>query len=1136
MQKNPIRGWLARAGHSDTNKVSFLRRLIVVFILACCLQLSAKTYAQSVSFSGKNVPLKQVFTEVEKQTGYLFFYDAALIRKEEPVTFTASKMPLKDFLNHLLQGRPLKYMIEDKVITISGKTANPEGNKGKSVSPGENPASSSQIEKIVGKVLDDVTGKPLAGASVAVKDFRQVASTDGKGEFSLQIATLNATLIVSYVGYETQELRVKRNEMTIRLVPKASSLNETVVTGIVTRKAGTFTGAVTSFSSNDLRSVGNQNIIQSLKALDPSFQILDNIATGSNPNQLPNVQIRGASNLPDLTGKYTANPNLPLFIMDGFEVTLQRVFDLDMNRVEKITLLKDATATALYGSRSANGVVVIQTKAPVPGRMTISYTGDFTFEVPDLSGYHLLNGAQKLEVEKASGLFTASSLAPNPITQQLLDERYNERLKEVRRGVNTDWLALPLQTGFGHRHYLYLEGGDDALRYGVDMSYNSVNGVMKGSGRDTYSGGMMLSYRHKNILFRNYLSITGNQANNSPYGTFNEYVKMNPYWRPRDSAGNVLKIVEAELTPGNSAISATNPLYNGTIGVKNYNQYLQVNDNFSMDWSITPALRFRTNASLQAQRNEANIFYPADYTAFANYTAADYLRKGSFYASTGKSHVYELSSYLDFNKLFFGKHLLYVTGGFSMGDNADNSVNVTAEGFPSQLLSDIRYAYQYQKGSVPTGTENASRRVSALANVNYSYDNRYLLDLSFSADGSSRFGTNNKFAPFWAIGGGWNIHNEKWAKDWNIDFLKLRGSYGSTGTQNFPSYQALTTYSYLGSSSYLNGIGATLLGLGNSDLKWQQKKTLNLGADMTVLKGAVSVTANYYFDQTQNQLIDLSIPPSLGFTSYKENLGEVHNKGYEVNLRVILLKNSTNGFQWSVNGSVFHNTNKLTKISNALQSYNNQQNASTTSVPTLLYKEGESMSAIWAVRSLGIDPATGKEVFLTQANERTFVWNAADKVVVGNSLPNVRGLFGTNLMYKAISLGATFSYQFGGQIYNQTLVDRVENVDVRYNVDQRVYDGRWRQPGDQTFFKNIADASVTMPSSRFVQDNNELVCESISLQYDFQKTRLIRKLPAKTLRLGFYMNQPFRSSSVQQERGLNYPFAKTYSFSVQTSF
>lgn len=1133
MQKKHIREGLSDDGNFDTTNFIFIRKLIVIFILAWCLQLSAKTYAQSVSFSGKNVPLKQVFTEVEKQTGYLFFFDAASIRKEDPVTLTASKMPLRDFLNRLLQGRALKYMIEDKVITISPKLPDPE-DKEKKIPSGESSSSPSQVERVTGKILDDVTGNPLAGASVAVKDSKQVTTTDGKGVFSLSVTSLNIMVVASYVGYETQELRVKRNEVTIRLIPKASILNETVVTGIVSRKAGTFTGAVTSFSNNDLRSIGNQNIFQSLKALDPSFQILDNISAGSNPNLLPNVQIRGASNLPDLTGKYMANINLPLFILDGFEVSLQRVFDLDMNRVERITLLKDATATALYGSRSANGVVVIQTKAPEPGQMKISYTGDFTFELPDLSDYHLLNSAQKLEIEKASGLYT-STLSPNPITQQLLDEQYNARLKEVQRGVNTDWLAQPVQTGFGHRNSLYLEGGDDAIRYGVDMSYNSVSGVMKGSGRETYSGGMTLSYRYKNILFRNYLSVTGNRSDNSPYGTFSEYVKMNPYWRPRDSDGNVLKIVEDELTPGSST-SVTNPLYNSTIGVKNYSQYMQVNDNFSMDWRITPALRFRTNASLQAQRSEANIFYPADYTAFANYPASDYLRRGSFLASTGKSRAYELSSYLDYNKLFAEKHLLYVTGGLSLGDNADNNVDVSAEGFPSQLLSDIRYAYQYQSGTKPTGDENASRRLSALANVNYSYDNRYLLDLSFSTDGSSRFGSNNRFAPFWAVGAGWNIHNEKWAREWNVNFLKIRGSYGSTGTQNFPSYQALTTYSYQGTNNYLNGIGATLLGLGNSNLKWQQKKTLNLGLDMTILKERLSLTANYYFDKTQNQLIDLSIPPSLGFTSYKENLGEVHNKGYEVNLRLVVLKNATNGFQWSVNGSLFHNENKLTKISNALQSYNNRQNASTLSSPTLLYKEGQSMSSIWAVRSLGIDPATGKEVFLTQANERTFVWNAADKVVVGNSLPNMRGMFGTNLMYKGFSLGATFAYQLGGQIYNQTLVDRVENVDIRYNVDQRVYDGRWRQPGDVTFFKNIADASVTMPSSRFVQDNNELTCESISLQYDFQKTPLIKRLPVKTLRLSFYMNQPFRISSVQQERGLSYPFAKTYSFSVQTSF
>lgn len=1126
-------------------RILSMRNIPAIFmLLIACSLIHSPAFAMDIQedpLDTFTVTLKQptmrvaaLFTAIKQQTGLTVFFSNDLLNDQASIDAGTGRVKLKDLLEKVTAGKPISYRLRGKVIVLE-KTPSPVSSPAKAA-PELAPAAVS----VKGKVVDDKTGAPVMGATILVKGTREGTTTDAQGNFSLQMDGTSATLVVTFIGYETKEIPVRDGaNIVVRLGLKSAEITETVVTGIVTRRTGSFTGTAVTFTAEQLRSVGNQNVIQSLRALDPSFRVFENNILGSNPNTLPDIQVRGATNLPDLKGTYIGNPNMPLFILDGFEVPLERIFDLDMNRVERLTILKDATATALYGSRSANGVVVINTKQPQPGKLTLSYTGDFTFETPDLSGYHLLNASQKLEVEKAAGLYNDF----NPLTQQMLDERYDRRLAEVKRGVNTDWISQPLRTSFGQRHYVYLEGGDSYLRYAVDFSANKVSGVMKGSGRETYAGGMMISYRHKNLVFRNYLSVTQNRADESPYGSFREFTKMNPYWRKEDAGGNIIKAVDTVSNPGavGAPSLAANPLYNGSIGTENYSQYLQVNDNFSLEWMITDALKLRSNFSLQTQRSEINSFFPAEHTLFMNYSDDQFLRKGLYKFSPGKEGRTEFSTYLDFNQTFGGKHLLYATAGVNLGDERYKSVSIYGEGFPSQFLNDIGFATQYQEGSKPQGSELLSRRVSLLGNVNYSYDNRYVADLSVSTDGSSKFGADNRFAPFWAAGIGWNVHNEAWAKNMrNINLLKFRLSYGATGTQNFPAYQAMTTYTYVYGQRYLNGVGAYMLGLGNDELKWQQKKTLNLGTDITLFESRVSITANYYWDRTQNQLIDLSIPPSMGFDSYKENLGVVDNKGFEINTRVIVARNAQKDFSWSLTGSVFYNKNKLMKISDALDAYNKQQNDNQVengqTTPTLQFKEGQSISAIYTVRSLGIDPATGREVYLTKDGQRTFVWNPDDKVVTGDSYPAYRGLFGTILMVKGFTLNAVFSYQFGGQVYNQTLVDRVENADIRYNVDDRVYEGRWRKPGDHTFFKNIADNTLTMPSSRFVQDDKQVICESVSLQYDFKRAAFLAHTIMKTLRVNAYMNQPFRFTSIRQERGLDYPFAHLYSLSVQTSF
>ena len=314
----------------------------------------------------------------------------------------------------------------------------------------------------------------------------------------------------------------------------------------------------------------------------------------------------------------------------------------------------------------------------------------------------------------------------------------------------------------------------------------------------------------------------------------------------------------------------------------------------------------------------------------------------------------------------------------------------------------------------------------------------------------------------------------------------------------------------------------------------------NLGVDFSAFQDRLSMSVDVYKRNTTNLLADVTIAPSLGFLSYTENVGETENKGAEVSMRYMILRDTHKNIFWSVNLSGANNSNKITKISNAMKKRNDdvKQKAyeENTTTPLLLYEEGNSVTSIYAVRSLGIDPSNGKEMFLTKTGVKTYTWNTNDQVKVGDTRPDLEGVLGTSITWKNLYFSANFRYMFGGQTYNSTLVDRVENANLYQNVDRRVYENRWREAGDESFFKDIKSTDKTKQSSRFVQDENVLSCESISIGYDIMAPKILNAIGADRIKITGYLNDAFRFSSVKQERGLNYPFARRFAFSLNISF
>ena len=1132
----------SKDGTSRCGKVAYkfwkVMRLQLLMILVTLFQLHAEnSYTQQkVSILFKDAAIEEVIKAVEAQSGYVVVYNNTLLKTVKRVTVTLRNVNAVEALNEALKGSGLHCKLVEDFLVIAKdnvKTA-PEDDKGR---------------KIEGKVTDK-DKLPLPGVTVLIKGTTGGVVTDTDGKFQLTLpGNKEITLQFSFVGMKTKEVKVTDDKpLQIVLEEDVTEVEEVVVNGIFQRKAGSFTGSALTMKGEDLKKVSNSNVFASLKNLDPSLMIFDNLEFGSDPNKMPTMALRGktafdlGSDDIDLKGSYANDPNAPLFILDGFEASVQKIADLDMNRVESLTILKDASAKAIYGSKAANGVIVIETKKNTESSLRISYSGSVEIQAPDLSSYNLTNAAEKLEIEKDAGLYYDKNLS----TLFNLQKDYNKKLAAVVSGIDTDWLSKPLRNGVGTKHGISFEMGNERLNLIVGFSYNNVQGTMKGSDRTNYEGSVSISYRYKGLNFRDNLTITSNVANDSPYGTFSEYAVLNPYLSPYDEKGNLVQ--NASIIPGADNFEA-NPLYNASLNTKLTSKYLDVTNNFSVEWMIVMGWKVTGRFGITEKRVRADEFYPANHLKFRSYSGEDLFRKGSYQMNEGEEKRLSGDINMQFSQQFGDKHYVFANAGFTLSEAYYEELIYKAEGFPHDRMNDMMFARQYVKDTKPTGRESTIRDIAVLFAGNYAYDDRFLVDGSFRTSASSQYGKNNRWGQFWSVGVGWNIHNEMWLKDSKIQQLKLRGSVGYTGAQSSEAYASLATYEYDLERVYMGFLGSKLKAMRNEDLKWKEKFDYNVGLDFNIGR-LFSMKFDYYIGKTKNNLLDFDIPTYTGFKTVKENVGDVENKGFDLRLSITPWNMPRERAYFTITTAISRNKNKITGVSAAMQNYNDKQDEVASSVfynkPVQKYYDGVSLDAIWAVRSLGIDPANGQEIYLDKKGNRTYTYRVSDQVVCGDKLPDFQGTAGFMFSYKGIELNATFRFQYGAQMYNQTLVDKVENASLKGNVDKRVYDGRWRNPGDLKPYKTLGNRWVaeeneykdekTQATSRFVQDRNELSLSSLRVGYDFWKHNFIKKVAMERLRIEFYMNDVFMLSSIKTERGTAYPFARSFNFAVQATF
>lgn len=984
---------------------------------------------------------------------------------------------------------------------------------------------------VSGEVVDAKTGETLPGVGVAIwqgGNLVKGAASDLDGKFNLPKPMGDFEVRFTLLGYKTVIMKKKdvAPGMTVKLSEDTKEMGEVVINGYFAKDKNSFTGSVKQINSMELKQVSGTNLISAISALTPGMSMVQNTQMGSNPNQVPELVLRGMSSF----SNEDQQVNQPTIILDGTEITMQDLYDLDMNEVESINILKDASATALYGSKAANGVIVITRKPIQESTIRIAYNFTGNVQVPILGDYDVLDAYEKLRYEKMAGLYDGKGeIDPEtklPV-QYELDKLYNERYQAIRRGQNSDWLSQPARTSFSHDHSLRVYGGASNLRYELTGRFGDSKGVMKGDYRHRYNLGFKLDYFIKNkFQISNRTTYGEVSAKDSPYGSFAQYVQMNPY----DAMYNADGTANTNL-----AWDLDNPLYEAQLGSYSKNGTRSLSNSTDFRWEINKEFRLTGHFNISSDSGWDDIFTSPKSRTFKN--EPDLAKRGSKVQTSSSGVSYNGNLVASYNKFLKDESLLSLTGGWEINRSERKSEQTQVVGFFNDALSFIGNAAGYPTDLLPYGTQAESADVGFFLNGSYSFRNRYYADATYRTTGSSQFGENNRFGHFWSTGLAWNIRNEKFMEGIRdkVDLLKLRASAGYTGKVSFSPFQAMTMYEYKNTYEYMNGIGAIPKTIGNIDLSWERTMTYNVGFDLSLFGQRLNFVLDAYLKQTKDLLLDKSKAPSTGVVSATENIGELENKGIEYQLDGYIIRNRD--FYWKLGTMGYINRNKVTKLSSALEELNkkNQENAGRYIAPLAQYAEGESVTSLKLVRSAGIDPATGKEIYIKKNGELTFTYDPADKVLIGDTEPAFTGSVNTSLYYKGFTLYALFSMRCGAWLYNTTRVTKVEGSDPKKNADQRVFDDRWREPGDIALYKDISDSSRPEQTDRFAEKENTLTLSVLNLSYEFPD-KICSKMRMRNLRVGINFTDLFRLSTVKIERGTEYLYSKGFEITLNTTF
>ena len=910
---------------------------------------------------------------------------------------------------------------------------------------------------------------------------------------------------------KSQEVIVKDDKtLSITMEEETNAMEEVVVNGLYSATKNTYTGASTTVTQEDLLAVSQTNVFKALTTLVPGMRIIENNEQGSNPNHIPEILIRGTTSI---ASEGEAGLNAPLIIVDGVETSMQALYDMDIFDIDRVDVLKDASATSIYGEKAANGVIVVQRKKVEDGKLRVRYNFVPDIAFPDVSSFDLCNPMQKLTLEERWGMYE----------QDGMDEVYNEKYKRIKSGVNTDWKSIPLRNSWSHTHSVSVTGRGSGVDYGITARYSDVRGVMKKDYRRNYGIGFYFNYFHNEKLSVSLRSdIHKTDTKDSPYGSFGEWVILNPYDSPYDESGELVPLL---------SFNAPNPMYNATTGSFNKNKSKSIINSLNLRWDIVKGLFLTASGSLSLSDTRADQYISNKHTDALETEIVH--EKGRYSISGSEGTSWSGNAVLNYNISLDDKGtIVSLRAGSTISQEKSESYGFAGVGFLKPTLNDINFSSSYPSNSKPNGQESYSASVSAFGNINFVWRNRYFVDASYRISGNSVLGKEQRWAPYWSAGIGWNAHNESFIKALNfISTFRFRGSVGYVGSGNFAGNMSSTVYTYRG--NYISGIAAVPNQIGNPLLKSQRTLSLNGGVSIDLLEGRFEVNFDLYKQLSKDLILKIDLPYSTGSDKAAANLGESSNWGYELAISALLIK--TRDWIWRMTFNTHHSENKLLKISNSLKRRNEANMKAEGLSPKYQFEEGKSSTALFSVRSLGINPADGYEIFIKKDGTLTREYDPNDKVALGDTQPKFEGTIFTSLAWKNLSVNLSLSYTLGGYVYNETRAAKVENIDIQKNVDVRAFTDRWVKPGDVVAYPKGSMDYQSVHTSRFVEKKNELYLSGINISYTMNQPWL-KRIGLKRLAVGIGFSDVLRLSTVKFERGTSYPYMRSLNLRISPTF
>jgi TonB-linked SusC/RagA family outer membrane protein len=1048
-------------------KTLLVMRLTLFLLTAAFLNVSATGLSQSITFSGRDVPLETIFSAIEKQTDHYVVYKHALLKNAKPVSVDAKNMQLTQLLNLVLKDQSLDYVIDNKTILIVHKKGivHLQGAIATEHSPDPPPV----FVKIAGTVVTHETGEPLSGASVTVKGKSFSAVSDANGKFTLE-ASVGDILLISYVGYITQEFIVKsEKDLTIRLRSQNNNLSEVVVVAYGTQNKRTLTGSQASVAGSELTKTALPSLTEMLQGKVPGLQSVSSGQPGANSE----IRIRGISSI-------TAGSE-PLFVIDGIPVNsgdLSRattssnaLAGLNPNDIESVTVLKDAASSSIYGSRAANGVIMITTRKGKKGPTRVQLNSEIGYtdmNLPDIA--RPLNKDEYLALT-AEGL-TNAGYSPAAIQTQL--NAYGQNNPE------TNWLDEVTRKGSHQQVNVSASGGNDKTIFNVSGGYFNQQATTINSNFRRYSGSMSVQHTPINkLMFRVGLNASYTKQNTPSNSSY----YANPVY-----GAFLLRPTQNPHNPDGSINLSLTDFPNGGV----YNQiaeaYLNIRDYKNIKSLGFGRIEYKpvTNLTLSSQ-------YGIDFNLIEEYRFMD-PRFGDGFAVNGRGTA---NSTRYFN--------------WTWTNLAQYHLNIDKN---NDLYSDIRVGYEAQKSTAYlmtaggtnfpgspdlTSLINAASPTSATSSgSDYSFNavfsdilldfkRKYTLTGSFRRDASSRFGVNKRNGNFYSVGASWNISAENfWPAGNTFSYLKLRSSYGVNGNANIGNYAWRATYGF--GNNYNQTPGSAPAEVGNDNLTWELNKPFNVGLDAAFFGNNLHFTVEYYHRKTSQLLLNVPLSQVSGFGTMIDNVGAMVNKGWEFVVSGSPLK--SNNWNWDLSFNIAFNKNRITELYEGRDIVSGQY----------VRKEGYDFQTFYMREWAGVNPANGDPLWYVNTTKAdgtldkttTNNYNSAQRILTGKSAsPSAIGGLGSVLSYKGFTLDAQFSFTFGNYLrdgwVNYYFTD---GFNPNYNRQARQLD-RWQKPGDITDVPKYVfggNKGSYQQSTRFLYKGDFIRLRSLTLSYDLPKT------------------------------------------------